>query len=435
MNLTAIIQDLYDQRAAIPGLRAVGVARRPSGGIYTTGAGAVVTGSAGANFETFDFTIDLDFAANDWTPLVEQELFASHSAGNSRVLVLLQTSGVFRLQFVSSGGVATNYDLAPDEAIGNEYPHKITVTVDRNALATLYVDGVEQTTVSVAASVGVDIGAANANFCAFFSGLKGVCFAARLFNLVLTASEIAIMSLLGMVPKSLRWGSFSEDYESDFSVNEDGWVLGGNVTVNISSGDLAITTTGTVPPLNHWALRAATLTSGKRYRWTFAGQIAVGLAFDQMKLVSDLAFETDPGLTLNATGAVVFQEGIFTATTTTLYIALMLAGEQTITSTGGQSGFVDKIRVIPVGAVLDVDLGLANPSADTAIPNRAGGMTAVVSGSVEQLNPPLNQSGWGDPTGTTTRTTFATTTVTTELLAERVKGLIDDLKKLGVLAD
>lgn len=43
------------------------------------------------------------------------------------------------------------------------------------------------------------------------------------------------------------------------------------------------------------------------------------------------------------------------------------------------------------------------------------------------------QTGWAAATGTATRTTFATSTVTTEQLAQRVKGLIDDLMSHGLL--
>jgi hypothetical protein len=43
------------------------------------------------------------------------------------------------------------------------------------------------------------------------------------------------------------------------------------------------------------------------------------------------------------------------------------------------------------------------------------------------------KTGWGAATGTATRTTFATTTVTTELLAQRVKALIDDLMAHGLI--
>lgn len=43
------------------------------------------------------------------------------------------------------------------------------------------------------------------------------------------------------------------------------------------------------------------------------------------------------------------------------------------------------------------------------------------------------KTGWTAATGTATRTTFATTTVTTELLAQRVKALIDDLISHGLI--
>jgi len=42
-------------------------------------------------------------------------------------------------------------------------------------------------------------------------------------------------------------------------------------------------------------------------------------------------------------------------------------------------------------------------------------------------------TGWTAATGTATRTTFATSTVTTAQLAERVKGLIDDLISHGLI--
>lgn len=43
------------------------------------------------------------------------------------------------------------------------------------------------------------------------------------------------------------------------------------------------------------------------------------------------------------------------------------------------------------------------------------------------------RTGWTAPTGTPTRTTFATSTVTLVQLAERVKGLIDDLIAHGLI--
>jgi len=43
------------------------------------------------------------------------------------------------------------------------------------------------------------------------------------------------------------------------------------------------------------------------------------------------------------------------------------------------------------------------------------------------------RTGWAVPTGTATRTTFATSTITLSQLAERVKGLIDDLTAHGLI--
>jgi hypothetical protein len=43
------------------------------------------------------------------------------------------------------------------------------------------------------------------------------------------------------------------------------------------------------------------------------------------------------------------------------------------------------------------------------------------------------KTGWANPTGTATRTSYATSTVTLSQLAERVKGLIDDLISHGLL--
>lgn len=49
------------------------------------------------------------------------------------------------------------------------------------------------------------------------------------------------------------------------------------------------------------------------------------------------------------------------------------------------------------------------------------------------VTPVVRPTGWGAPTGTATRTTFATGSVTLSQLAERVRGLIDDLTTIGVI--
>lgn len=43
------------------------------------------------------------------------------------------------------------------------------------------------------------------------------------------------------------------------------------------------------------------------------------------------------------------------------------------------------------------------------------------------------RTGWGNPTGTSTRTAFATSSVTAAQLGERMKALIEDLKAHGLI--
>ena len=55
---------------------------------------------------------------------------------------------------------------------------------------------------------------------------------------------------------------------------------------------------------------------------------------------------------------------------------------------------------------------------------------SVADQALDYVNP---KTGWATPTGTATRSTFDTATVTTTQLAERLKGLIDDLTALKLL--
>ena len=57
--------------------------------------------------------------------------------------------------------------------------------------------------------------------------------------------------------------------------------------------------------------------------------------------------------------------------------------------------------------------------------------TAIQINGTQVVN--SRKTGWGAPTGTATRTTFATSTVTLEELAQRVKGLVDDLSLHGLI--
>jgi len=90
------------------------------------------------------------------------------------------------------------------------------------------------------------------------------------------------------------------------------------------------------------------------------------------------------------------------------------------------------VKSIPF-VILDNDnvgIGTTNPSRKLDVGGSAKA-TSFVVGTNQVVS--ARRTGWAAPTGTATRTTFATSTVTLPQLAERVKGLIDDLVAHGLI--
>jgi hypothetical protein len=75
-------------------------------------------------------------------------------------------------------------------------------------------------------------------------------------------------------------------------------------------------------------------------------------------------------------------------------------------------------------------------SAEGSVESRRGGEMAAESKHVTEAAKALAEGtlAWAAPTGTSSRATFDTAGVTTAQLAQRVKALIDDLTKLGILS-
>lgn len=96
------------------------------------------------------------------------------------------------------------------------------------------------------------------------------------------------------------------------------------------------------------------------------------------------------------------------------------------------------------GPTIPLTRMMITSSGNVLINNTSGTEKLTVSGNIRisatssymvSSNPVVGarRTGWSAPTGTATRTSFSTTTVTTEQLAERVKGLIDDLIAHGLI--
>jgi|LakMenEpi03Aug12_release.lakeMendotaPanAssembly.Ray.scaffolds.fasta_scaffold212219_3 hypothetical protein len=78
----------------------------------------------------------------------------------------------------------------------------------------------------------------------------------------------------------------------------------------------------------------------------------------------------------------------------------------------------------------NVGIGTVSPSQKLDV-NGSAKATSFFVGTNQVVS--ARRTGWAVPTGTATRTTFATSTITLSQLAERVKGLIDDLTAHGLI--
>lgn len=146
------------------------VAARPVRGIRFLSLLTFIAGTSSHNIGTNDWAFFFTLTCEDFTPSSTATLFSTHSSGNNRLLIQLLSTGAFRLSFIDSGGSATNYDLAPDVALVENFIYQVAITLDRDGLATLYINGSSDRnkngtpiTVSIAASSAVDIGSGNTN--------------------------------------------------------------------------------------------------------------------------------------------------------------------------------------------------------------------------------------------------------------------------------
>ena len=92
----------------------------------------------------------------------------------------------------------------------------------------------------------------------------------------------------------------------------------------------------------------------------------------------------------------------------------------------GQKGDTGSVPDLALGELSDVNVLLPG-NRDRLVYNQLG------STWVAEAQFPDPDTGWSDPTGTSTKSTFSTSTVTVEELAERVKAIYEALKEVGLL--
>lgn len=150
------------------------------------------------------------------------------------------------------------------------------------------------------------------------------------------------------------------------------------------------------------------------YRFKVRGRAAASWTSDnEVLLARELGLETD-------TGKFKFGDG------TTAWNSLPYASEPLPTNVSAFTNDAGYLTSVSNANWSGADLAIVNGG--TGSSTAADARTALglqIGADVAAYLAPTG--GWAAATGTATRTAFDTATVTTELLAQRVKALIDDL--------
>lgn len=377
--------------------------RLSRGGIWFDGTANIrLSGFSGLNLGTNDFSIAMTLSLADYTPTTQHTLYFSHTAGNSRLIFYLTPAGQFGLGFYDSGGVLTNYLLAPDVALVDGEIYHICVTVSRSGNATLYVNGTGDrdksgagVTVSVAASSSVDIGSGNSNPWGTGYVINGVMNSLRVFNRVMSAAEVLKLAQTGSVDFSDQWGSIATVYTSDFSAGADSFGINSGLTSvtgnvdGVSDGSTSKDDVLRITSDNSTGLHLATrnpagMTLAKRYRvdlWYYIpnGQTACKLRVGGS---TNSAPTSGNAFDLSTTGTWTAAWGELVSLGSALYLSLMNSGANvTFTGVAGEVAYVRDIKVTPIGCMQDLDCGVG---LGTFVPdvssNRYGGVFGSTSG-------------------------------------------------------
>jgi hypothetical protein len=371
-------------------------ARGPRGGLRFIGtAGFQLTGTTGLNLSTGDFSISAVVQLDNYAPSTTPTIIATHSTGNNRVTLTLDSSGRVVLTFIDGSGVSTAYNLAPDVTLVDGEAYVITVTCSRSGNAVLYVNGTNDRdrsgsgpSTSISGSSAVDIGSGNANAWAAGSATVGVIYALRVFNRALSAADVLTLTKLGLVIFSDQWGSMTNLI--DGSTNNGGFeTAGGGGADTLGSwtegtaGSSTVTRDTVTFNSGAAACKFTIDSSGSLASITISSLLSVGKKY----LVTFYAkVDSQPGSTSISSDSDSSQNAVLT-TSFAQYTWLITAASTAFSlkrgnSTANRSIWIDDVVVRPVGAILNPDLAEADPSQSTIAVDKStnsndGTLTAV----------------------------------------------------------
>jgi len=301
-----------------------------------------------------DFSFIFQLRLDDYTPSAAGELIATHSSGDNRLSVTVESDGDWRLSFTDSGSTLAVYDITPASSLVDGVAYLVALTCARGGDATLYIAGNSAGSVDISASSVVSLGDSNVTQGALFSGELAGSFGKLLVcNFELSAGEVLEVSSagpmvwLGLDPNLLQAGATGPTSSVYFKLSGSGTVSNGT----ISSFDLDAGASGLAT--NH--LGSFAINSGQTVRAniTISGDLDNG----NVVLVSGA----------NLSEYVLLQVGtvdyLITAPTDLPYGDLRFTS---LSSSDGMSVVVNSVEFVGVTAALPCDEGLGYQLRDTS---------------------------------------------------------------------
>lgn len=313
-----------------------------------------------------DFTIHCRIRCDTWADGVETKyILRTPTTGNSRFLVYVTSNGNLTFYFEDSGGGSTTYIIDISSLFPSDRIFDLFLVIDRDGLASVYVDGGLIGSVDISAEADVDIGASNPNVC--YIGAGGPTFSAhfvvsdyKIANFALSQSQVADIYKNGW-PFSMRHSDMSDiiapgtengGFETAGGGGADvfaSWNEGtaGTSTVNDETVDFyagAHACRFDVDASNNSAsvYRNSIVTTDKLYYFECRAKGSVNGVSFRVNNVTGFALPSQ-----NLTTSYAKYKNVFQAVGTQISILR--------TSAASESIYIDEVTLKPAGLILDLD--------------------------------------------------------------------------------
>lgn len=355
---------------------AVGYRSSRAGLAIDGNASARITGTAGVNIGLNDFTISFWPKLLDYTPSVETTVFATHTTGNNRIQVAIETDGTIRTKVTDNAAATVNYDITPSTALVDNQLYSMMITYTRSGNAVLYLNGDVKGSVSFSGASAIDIGNGNANVWNAGASYLGILNGLTVYNRALSATEAQQFWGAGGIDYADQWATSTPTYTSDFSAGVDSFAgvaatVAGNVDgIGGQDDNLRLTVDSSLNASHYTARSGSLFTAGKAYKISLSVYIPSANATLKTIVLSDGA-----GLFVPSSATA---DSWFTFTTTLVMkdssfriFAGNSAGSVVFDGNGTDVFYVRAITATEYGGMLNLDLEETDPAISSVIPDRS----------------------------------------------------------------